>query len=58
MPRKRPELNVREKAILRYIEKQIDRKFILKQIGLNSNSSKMAHTISKDIEESLVVVYE
>ena len=42
---------------VRYIEKQIDRKFILKQIGLNSNSGKMASSISKDIEDMLVMTH-
>lgn len=39
---------------VRYIEKPLDRKFILKQIGLNCNSSKMAYSISEDIQKCLV----
>lgn len=42
---------------VRYIEKPIDRKFILKQIGLNSNSGKMASSISRDIEDMLVMTH-
>ena len=42
---------------VRYIEKQIDREFICKQIGLSSKSDKTLKSISRDIEDLLVMTH-
>ena len=42
---------------VRYIEKQIDREFICKQIGLSSKSDKTLKSISRDIEDMLVMTH-
>ena len=42
---------------VRYIENQIDREFICKQIGLSSKSDKTLKSISRDIEDLLVMTH-